>query len=52
MNKGDRAAISVLLNYLRNSPQDLVNIAVRFTSPTVSYFLLLLVHLYVAVLYL
>lgn len=37
MNKGDRAAISVLLNYLRNSPQDLVNIAVRFTSPTVSF---------------
>jgi hypothetical protein len=37
LTKADRGAISVLLNYLRNSAQDLVNIAVRFTSPTVRH---------------
>jgi hypothetical protein len=37
LTKADRGAISVLLNHLRNSAQDLVNIAVRFTSPTVSH---------------
>lgn len=35
LTKQDRGAISVLLNHLRTSVQDLINIALRFTSATV-----------------